>query len=206
MTLVDAWPIRTREPFDEALLDEEERARRDRIAAPADRQRYGAAHAAARRIVAEVLGIEPAEVRWTRTPNGKPELAGHALRVNLSHAGDHALVAVCAERAVGADLQDVVPGLDTAAMARRFFPPAEAELVAADGPGRFAQLWARKEAVVKAAGGRLFPNLGTPVAGDPPPPAELDGVRYAVADVAAPPGFRAAIALAGPEPFTVRMR
>ncbi|GGM09688.1 4'-phosphopantetheinyl transferase family protein [Dactylosporangium sucinum] len=185
------------------LLDEAELRRHETMQHPVDRHRFAVAHAAARRIVADRLDVDPAEVRWTRGSNGKPELDGGALRVNLSHSGDLVLVALTAERAVGVDLQQVLPTLDVAAMAARFFPPGEASLVARDGPERFAELWARKEAVVKAAGDRLTRGLCLPVAGDAPPVVEHDGVPFAVRDVGAPAGFRAAVALAGAEPFTV---
>ncbi|GAA4251971.1 4'-phosphopantetheinyl transferase family protein [Dactylosporangium darangshiense] len=201
--IVDAWLVDAREPFDERWLSAGERARCAALRDPGDRRRFAAAHAALQRIVRERLG--GAEPRWTRGPNGKPAVEGEPLRFNLSHAGDYALVAVAHARDVGADLQDLVPGLDFAAMARRWFPPAEAGLVEALGPGEFARLWARKEAVVKAAGDRLTRGLALPVAGDPPPPVEHAGVAYAVADLPAPDGFRAAVALAGPEPFVIRM-
>ncbi|WP_238011100.1 4'-phosphopantetheinyl transferase superfamily protein [Dactylosporangium sp. AC04546] len=185
------------------LLDEAERERHAAMGHPLDRHRFAVAHAAARRIVADRLAIAPAGVRWIRGVNGKPELDGGSLRVNLSHSGDLILVALTAARAVGVDLQQVLPTLDVAAMAARFFPAGEAALVAADGPERFAELWARKEAVVKAAGDRLTRGLCLPVAGDPPPVVEHDGRRYALADVAAPVGFRAAVALDGDAPFHV---
>jgi 4'-phosphopantetheinyl transferase len=200
--VVDVWLVDTRRPYDEAALTAADRARRDAIRHPDDRRRFAAAHAALQRIVRERLG--GAEPRWVHGPNGKPGLYGDPLHVNLSHAGDLALVAVAADRAVGADLQDLVAGLDWAAMARRYFPPAEAALVAAAGPGEFARLWARKEAVVKAAGDRLTRGLGLPVAGDPPPVVRHDGVAYALADLPAPDGFRAAVACAGPQPLVIR--
>jgi 4'-phosphopantetheinyl transferase len=94
-------------------------------------------------------------------------------------------------------------------LSARFFPPEEAGYVAAGRDAsaredRFAHLWARKEAVVKAAGGRLWPNLTIPVhRRDVVSCAEPPGA-HRVADVAAPAGYRAAVALAGAEPFTVR--
>ncbi|MGI5243483.1 4'-phosphopantetheinyl transferase family protein [Dactylosporangium sp. CA-139066] len=199
---VDVWLVDTRDPYDETLLTPADRARRDALRDARDRRRFAAAHAALQRIVAGRLG--GAAVCWVRGPNGKPGLHGDPLRVSLSHAGEYALIAVAADRPVGADLQDLVPGLDWAALARRFFPPAEAGRVEAAGAGEFARLWARKEAVVKAAGDRLTRGLGLPVAGDPAPVVEHAGVAYAVTDLPAPDGFRAAVALAGPEPFVIR--
>lgn len=205
MSTVDVWLIDATADAG-GPLDDDERARLGRIPEPAERRRFTVVHGAARRIVAECLGVPGAQVRWTRGPNGKPAVEGHALQVNLSHSGDLAMLAVTAGRPVGVDLQEIVPGLDVHAMAARFYPPAEAAAVAAGGRERFAQLWARKEAVVKAAGDRLTRGLSLPVAGEPPPRVEHGGTTYTVTDVPAPPGFRAAVALAGPEPVTIRMR
>ncbi|MER7272956.1 4'-phosphopantetheinyl transferase superfamily protein [Dactylosporangium sp. NPDC000244] len=197
--VVDVWLVDTRTPF-ESTLDAEELRRRDALRLSEDRRRFDAAHSALRRILEPRVGA----VRWSRGPNGKPHLAGEPCQVNLSHAGEWAAIAVTDARPVGVDLQDAVAGLDYAAMARRFFPPAEAEFVAARGAEAFALLWARKEAVVKAAGDRLTRGLLLPVAGDPPPAVTHDGTGYTLADLAAPDGFRAAVALAGPEPFSIR--
>ncbi|WP_433218720.1 4'-phosphopantetheinyl transferase family protein [Dactylosporangium sp. CS-047395] len=191
-TLVDVWLVDAREPFDECL-NPDERRRRDGLRLADDRRRFASAHSALHRIL-------PGRT-WTRGPNGKPHLVGTTLQVNLSHAGEWAAIALTDGRPVGVDLQDLVAGLDYAAMARRFFPPVEADITES---GTFAQLWARKEAVVKAAGDRLTRGLLLPVAGDPPPRVTHDGVIYTLADLEAPAGFRAAVALAGPEPFVIR--
>jgi 4'-phosphopantetheinyl transferase len=117
-------------------------------------------------------------------------------------------VAISHQRRVGVDVQQRFASTDAVALATRFFPPHEARYVARarDDRGRvdrLTRLWTRKEAVVKAAGGRLWPNLRMPVHGhdvvecvEPPGP-------YRVADVAAPAGYSIAVALAGAEPDTV---
>jgi 4'-phosphopantetheinyl transferase len=118
------------------------------------------------------------------------------------------VVAISTGRPVGVDIQYQVPGLDTAALSARFFPSEEAAYVASgrdasERGDRFAHLWARKEAAVKAAGGRLWPNLKIAVHGrDVVSCAEPQAI-YRVADVAAPAGFRAAVALSGTAPFAL---
>jgi 4'-phosphopantetheinyl transferase len=116
--------------------------------------------------------------------------------------------AISTGRPVGIDIQHLLPGLDAAGMSARFFPPDEAAYVAAGGDAgaradRFAHLWARKEAVVKAAGGRLWPNLEVVVHGRDVVRCAEPRVSHRVADIVAPPGFRAAVALTGTTPFTV---
>ncbi|MEY9928389.1 4'-phosphopantetheinyl transferase [Catenulispora sp. GP43] len=190
-----------------ATLDDEERRRAARLPSAEGRRRFVIAHGATRQIVGACLGAPPAELRWKAGAHGKPELVGEwtGIHANLSHSGDRCLVAVSRDRAVGADIQRLMPGLDVVAMARRYFPESEAHEVvqAADPADTFARLWARKEAVTKAAGGRLTQVLPLPTPSDAV--VELAASVYRVADVQAPDGFRSAIALAGADPFTVEL-
>jgi 4'-phosphopantetheinyl transferase len=193
-----------------AVLDGSERARAGAFVDPRDRQRFAVAHGALRILAGRELGARPATLTWAPGRHGKPELAPpwSGLHTSLSHSASLVAVAISTGRPVGVDVQYLVPGLDTAGLSARFFPPGEAGHVAAGGDAsvradRFAHLWARKEAVVKAAGGRLWANLAITVHGrDAVSCAEPAGC-HRVADVAAPAGFRAAVALAGPAPFAV---
>lgn len=192
------------------MLDDAERARAAAYADPRDRQRFTVAHGALRVLAGRELGTRPAALAWIPGRHGKPGLAPpwSGLHTSLSHSADMVVVAISTGRPVGIDIQHLVPGLDPVPLSARFFPAGEAGWVAAgDGAGeradRFARLWARKEAVVKAAGGRLWPNLKIAVHGcDVVSCAEPAG-RYRVMDLPAPPGFRAAVALAGPAPFAL---
>jgi 4'-phosphopantetheinyl transferase len=190
-----------------ATLDGEERRRVGRLSTAEASRRFVIAHGVAREVVAECLGAPPAELRWQTGPQGKPSLVGEwtGIHANLSHSGDRCLIAVSRERAVGVDIQRLVPGLDVFGMARRYFPASEAQDVAdaADPPDAFARLWARKEAVTKAAGGRLTQVLSLPT--PPNGTVELAAAVYRVVDVDVPAGFRAAVALAGAEQFRVEV-
>jgi 4'-phosphopantetheinyl transferase len=187
-----------------AVLDADERRRADAYRSADDRRRFVVAHGATRHIVARCLGAPAEEIRWRHGPHGKPELAGRwtGAQVNLSHSGDVSMVAVTASRPVGVDVQRVLPRVDATAMAHRYFPPEEARLVRAapDAEGRadrFARLWARKEALVKAHGGRLTQGLRVQVHNVGAP------AGYRLTDVPAPHGYRAAVALAGPSGYRV---
>jgi 4'-phosphopantetheinyl transferase len=190
------------------VLDDGERARAQALENPRDQQRFTIAHGALRILAGRELGTPPTALTWTAGRHGKPEFSG--LHISLSHSGDMIAVAVSSDRPVGVDIQNVLPGLDTVALAARYFPPGEARYVAA-GPDasaqeeRFTGLWVRKEAVVKAAGSRLFPNLKIVVLGrdvvDCAEPASV----HRVAEIAVPAGSRAAVALTGPAPFAVEV-
>ncbi|WP_329521032.1 4'-phosphopantetheinyl transferase family protein [Spirillospora sp. NBC_01491] len=172
---VDVWtvPLELPPPTVSRLrgtLSEEEVERLRRSRSDAERRRFIVAHGALRRILGGYLGEPPEDLRWTRGPHGKPRLAGtdSHLRFNLSHAGELGLVAVTTRGEVGVDVDLPRSGMPVRSFAARYFPEAEADMVAGAGPSQaraaFLRLWTRKEAVVKAAGGRVVQGLRLPVA------------------------------------------
>ena len=192
------------------VLDDRERARAAAFLNPRDGQQFTVAHGALRILAGRELNTRPAALTWTPGQYGKPELAPPwtGLHTSLSHSAGLIAAAVSTGRPVGVDIQHLVPGLDAVGLSARFFPPDEARHVASGrDPGtradRFAHLWARKEAVVKAAGGRLWPNLKIAVRGRDVVSCAEPATPYRVADVTAPASFRAAVALAGAAPFAV---
>ncbi|WP_406194070.1 4'-phosphopantetheinyl transferase superfamily protein [Kitasatospora sp. NBC_01560] len=217
---VHLWIIRTDQPDAVVgelaeLLDPAERAR----AAGAERllaRRHTVVHGAVRLLVAERLGLHPGELVWRRGPHGKPEPAGadRGLGVNYSASGPLAVLALTDGRSVGADVEEVRDPRVAARIADRYFPAAEAAALAqSPSPGalaeRFTELWCRREACVKAYGGRLVQGFGLPLAG--PAPLVLADVGALgsgpcrIADVPVPGPFRAAVAAVGDRPFDVRV-
>lgn len=198
------------------VLDAGERDRAGAYVSAVERRRFVIAHGAMRHIVAGQLGAEPQDLRWSPGRHGKPELTGRwtGVRANLSHSGGFSMVAVTRGRAVGVDIEAVPTGMNPISLATRYFPAAESSFVAAgrdpaERAERFAGLWARKEALSKALGGRLIPVLGVPVldvAVAHPAESAASSRGYRIADVDAPPGFRAAVALAGSGPYTVDLQ
>jgi 4'-phosphopantetheinyl transferase len=159
---------------------------------------------AAQEILGRELGV-PADA-WRRSPHGKPELVGFPAQVNLSHDGDFTLVAVIENRPVGVDVQRSVPAAQAVRLAARFYPADEARYVAsattpAEQADRYTILWTRKEACVKAAGGRLLPGLRLPVRGNDNVVVR-DGRRtYRVRNISMPTGYHAAVAVSGSAPY-----
>jgi 4'-phosphopantetheinyl transferase len=230
-----------------SVLDTGELERADRFVRESDRCRFVVAHAALRHVLASEVGTDPAALTFTPRacrgcggPHGKPAVFGAGGRTgpefNLSHSGDVVAIAVSVGPAdggsggpgVGVDVQESGP-LDHEALARRFYTSAERADVlarpAAASLDRFHQLWARKEAVLKATGEGIAGLDGVEVIDPPtamtaarpgwgpavPGVVELvvvlpDDGPVAVADVAAPPGYRAAVAVLGPVPPAVTIR
>lgn len=221
--VVEVWLIRTDLPqrmLDDllSLLDDDERERARALAHPESRRRFIAAHGAFRVILGRHLGVPPASLRWRLGPHGKPELAMPGPRVSFSHSGELAALATAPARRVGVDIQQLLPRLDVARMAARFYPPQEAEFVAsgiepARQVDRFTRLWVRKEAFVKVAGGRLLPGLEQVIPRDGVVGGSvtsgcggLPGGPCLVRDIRAPRGYRAAVAAEGTRAYDVIRR
>lgn len=94
-----------------------------------------------------------------RTEAGQPLLPGSGLHCSVSHSGDIWLCAL-SEQPVGIDVQ-LHRARRPAAVARRYFHPAEAAFVER-GQGRdFFHVWAAKESYVKFTGRGLSQGLAS---------------------------------------------
>ncbi len=146
-----------------AHLSDDERERAARFLRECDRQRFTAAHGQVREILAAYLDADPAGLRFTYNPQGKPDLAQGEPHFNLSHSLGMGLLAVAFQRQVGVDVERLDRAVDYANIARRFFAPVEvAEFFAlplADRPLAFCTGWTRKEAYIKARGMGLSISL-----------------------------------------------
>ena len=130
-------------------LPPSERDRATRLTRPHGWRRWAAARWALRRLLASYLDREPAEIELAFGERGKPMLADPdaALHFNLSHSGEWALIAVCRDREVGIDVQQ---------MRRRRGRERP--------PGFYAE-WTRREAIAKCHGVGLWAPLpNAPVA------------------------------------------
>jgi len=188
---VDVWRADLAGAHDDprALLDIAERERAARFVEAGHGRRWAAARAALRALLALYTDANPRELRFTEGPHGKPALAAgedgraSALRFNLSHSGDTALIAIANEREIGVDVELPRRMVDHVAIARRILTAEEADRIAAiKDPGEreraFLQAWVRWEAVLKCygtgIGGAVTPPNGPEpwvVDLDPNPPA-----------------------------------
>jgi 4'-phosphopantetheinyl transferase len=112
----------------------------------------------ARRWLAAQLAVPEEALGLWRDDRGRPHLGrAHAgLDANWSHSGECLLVALARGARVGADIEWLRPRPRAMVLARRFFTPREAALLAALPPTEaedwFVRLWCAKEAVLKAHG------------------------------------------------------
>ena len=196
------------------LLSEDERDRAARFHFEIDRNRFIVAHSALRTLLARYLDAETHRDAFHLGPNGKPALApGAALRFNLAHSKDVALVALATGREIGVDLEAIDERVEIEAVARRFFSPEECRgllrLAAERRLEAFFHVWSQKEAYLKARGdGVAFGLDHFDVAPDPGRPAALLADRreprargqWTLLSLDPGAGFRGAVAVEGAEP------
>ncbi|MFK0097800.1 4'-phosphopantetheinyl transferase family protein [Streptomyces sp. NPDC091040] len=185
-------------------LDSGERARAAGFADRRARLRYVTAHAALREVLAECTGTDAARLRFGRErpggAGGRPVLLGfpEGPHFSLSHSHDLIVIAVAAVP-VGVDVQRVPRTGTVDALLPRLHPAERAGLSRVPRAARaaaFARLWTRKEAYLKGLGTGLARGLATDCL--------LDGTQppgWHVRDLAAPPGYAAATAVAYPVPL-----
>ncbi len=149
------------------LLSEKEREKAVRFHRDSDRQSSIVARGALRILLSGYTGTPAAEIEFQYSENGKPHLLSRRSDVpvafNVSHSGDWVLLAFGWNRNIGVDVEKIKWEMDVESIADRYFAPEEIALIenATNAYAMFFQLWARKEAYVKACGSALFRELGS---------------------------------------------
>jgi 4'-phosphopantetheinyl transferase len=201
----------------ESFLTPDERKRADRYLNRNLRNRFVAGRGFLRETLSLYLDIPPDMIVLALEEQGKPFLAdnslNYSLQFNLSHTGGEAILAVTGNCRVGVDLERVRDNLAYREIARRFFSRREQEELFALPPSEhldaFFRCWTRKEAYIKGCGtGFSQPADGFAVSLRPDePPAllehrdlPLEPLRWRLADLQVPAGYRAALALEGVGP------
>lgn len=195
-----------------AMLSPEERAIASAFDSADRRRGYVVAHALLRAILGRAAGVAPNELVFRYGRRGKPELANPSqdLQFNMSHSRDMVLVAVAHGRRVGVDIEHIDEPGDVRRITARFLSPRDRDAIEQLPPERqrdaFLRCWTRKEAYMKARGDGIsrplddFDVAPAPEAASSrlrtsPRPNESDA--WELADVPAPRGFMAAIAVEG---------
>jgi len=174
---IDLWSIHLPDCQGEVelcrdLLIGEELKRAAKFFKPKDAESYILCRGLLRRILGDLLDADPATLTFERNGHGKPFLADEELEFNVSHSRDRLLIAVTAGRTVGVDIEFRRNGINMDAIADRWFAPEEREFFQAlEKPEQgFFDIWAKKEAYVKALGMGIFKELhafAVPLGGEP---------------------------------------
>jgi len=114
-----------------------------------------------RRLLAPLLGLPPAQLRFAREYKGRPYLAHDgAPDFNLSDTHGGTLFAISRSARVGVDLELAARTPPAARLAARYFAPAEAQALAAlpedEAARAFILSWTAKESSCKATGTGIF--------------------------------------------------
>ena len=140
-----------------------ERHRAATLRLPGDRALYLAAHCALRHLLGLYLGRRGRHVHLRRDRGGKPRLATGGLSFNLSHSGGQALIAITRAAQTGVDIECRRPLPRIESLAARFLSDSEQralrECPPVDRAALFFQIWALKEAFIKATGRGLSQPL-----------------------------------------------
>jgi 4'-phosphopantetheinyl transferase len=161
---IDLWSIRVSEQMGSetelsGLLSPSEEARAQRFIKPTDQRRYRITRGVLRRTLASYIDTPPESICFERNEHGKPFLSDSPVFFNLSHSNDRLLIAVSAGRELGIDVEFRRQKFDPAAIVNRWFSKAEKE--AFQNGTDFFDLWAKKEAYVKALGVGIYKNFHT---------------------------------------------
>ncbi len=194
-------------PVELACLNEDERGRVARKGTEQLQHRQGASLTWLRQRLGEALNTPPAALVIERDDQGKPRLLSQQAYFNLSHSGPVVALALCRSSEVGVDVEHLIKR-PSQSLAEEILSEVElsrwASLPEHERQAWLTAVWARKEAVLKAAGVGLRASPSTFSVGGAgdinDEPVSLDGTLWRVrniegADGAVPEGYRAAVAV-----------
>lgn len=169
---IHIWPIQLSLSETDAsqrwsLLSLDEQQRAEHFHFPLHKKRFIVARSTLRRILSFYFPCLPHEIDFAYTAYKKPYLAfplETGLQFNLSHSHDLALLAITQHHAVGIDIEKIHP-IRYQVLAKRYFSTKEYDTLMSLAPTDqligFYQLWARKEALIKAVGKGLTLSLSS---------------------------------------------
>lgn len=157
---VDLIPDKGREAEALAWLDGEERSRWQRFQSPVAQRRYVLCRAALRAVLCREIGCPNESLAFEAAKHGKPfalvDGQPASISFNVSHSGNHGLIAVVPSGRLGVDVEERAPRRNIDNLIEGVFSPREkAELESLEGCQQlhmFFRFWTIKEALVKAHG------------------------------------------------------
>lgn len=143
-----------------ALLDGEERSRWQRFQSAVAQRRYVLCRGALRAALCREVGCPNESLAFEAAKHGKPfalvDGQPASISFNVSHSGNHGLIAVAPRGRLGVDVEERTPRRNLDNLIEGVFSPREkAELESLEGCEQlhvFFRFWTIKEALVKAHG------------------------------------------------------
>ncbi len=157
---VDLTPHAYHEASAYSGLDESERIRWGKFAHPGARRRFVLCRAALRSMICAELGCDNERLSFGEGEHGKPfalvDATPAQISFNVSHSGNHGLIAVAPGGQLGVDVEEPTTRRDFDRLIEAAFGPDEQtdlKLERARGEFQlFFKLWTVKEALIKALG------------------------------------------------------
>lgn len=182
---IDIWefPLDSLPKEAHSLLNAEELARANRFYFERHRRRFTVARSILRLILSRYLHCDARQMTFHYNQYGKPQLHhAQALEFNLSHSQDLALLAVGQQFSLGIDLE-FFSERPYEEIANHLFSEQELErflaLPTSLKPLAFFQIWAQKEAFIKACGmGLSYPTKRFDVSVFSPTPILVKDALY----------------------------
>lgn len=147
-------------PFDEKLLDDEEKERFQRIKDPIKAKIKASCRCAVKSILSQELRCDPKSLVFSYEEHGKPYLKGHPLHFNLSHSRDYLLLAYSSTGSIGVDSEFIDEHRDWRALEYKVLSERERDelslLSNTEAREAFFMLWTQKEAFSKYQGKGLL--------------------------------------------------
>ena len=152
-----------------AWLDGGEQRRARRFQHVGARRRYVLCRASLRSLLCDSLGCSNRRLTFDAAEHGKPlaTVDGRPAPIsfNVSHSGQHGLIALASRGRVGVDVEERVPQRNLDTLVEAVFGPSErADMAAASGSRKlrlFLDLWTMKEALSKALGTGLSMDVAS---------------------------------------------
>ncbi|QRM32606.1 4'-phosphopantetheinyl transferase superfamily protein [Microvirga sp. VF16] len=153
-------------PDIESLLSHDERRSIARQQRETDRRVRAAAHGLKRLLVARLLDVHAAALRFGREPTGRPlVLEADSIDISLAHDDDWVALAIGLNARVGVDVERDDPAIDWDLLAAEFLAPEERQRMAGLGPHDRRQFvlerWCQLEAYAKMTGKGLSQSVVT---------------------------------------------
>ena len=142
------------------LLSAAEKERSERFKFYKHRKNYIASHGFLHTVLNYYVDTPANEIAFKLGEQGKPSIIDEQnpdnIQFNLSHSGNLAILAICKNHQLGADIEHTDRKADWAGIARRFFTENEQQdffqLDESKQEDAFYKVWTRKEAHMKTTG------------------------------------------------------
>ena len=143
-----------------AWLDGTERKRRDQLHTTMQKREFALCRSALRQLLCCRLGCLNEQLTFAAQPQGKPFAivngTAHPVAFNVSHSGQHGLIALAEGGSLGVDVEERSQRVDREGIAAQVFAPEEQNALSRAPEDRhlftFYRFWTMREAVSKALG------------------------------------------------------